>query len=68
MAYAKDTHTISLDAPVAEGVVKALCETKPWDTDLAQETSDITFLEREAESVQLKPTFPTLSSLLGRMW
>jgi len=57
MAYAKDTHTISLDAPVAEGIVKALCESKPWDTDMSQETFDIKINEQEVDSIQVKPTF-----------
>ena len=57
MGYTTDTHTISLDEPVPEGIIKMLRESAPWDTDIAQETSDIAFLEQESESVQLKPTF-----------
>ncbi len=57
MAYTKDTHTISLDAPVPEVIVKALCDSKPWDPDQSQETSDITIIEQEGDSIQVKPTF-----------
>ena len=56
MAYATDTHTISLDDPVPEGIMKVLRESAPWDTDLTQETSDITFVGQEADSFQMKPT------------
>ena len=57
MAYTTDTHTISLDVPVPEGIIKELRESAPWDADMAQDTSDITLLEQEAESIPLKPTF-----------
>jgi len=70
MAYATDTHTISLDGPVPEGMMKVVRESTPWDTDLAQETSDITVLEHEADSFQVKPTYvfdttPGFSEWLG---
>ena len=57
MAYAKDTHTISIDTPVPEGILKSLCESKPWDTDQSQETSDFTIIEQEVDSIQVKPKF-----------
>jgi len=56
MEYTTNTHTISLDEPVPEGIMKMLRESTPWDTDMAQETSDINILEQETESIQLKPT------------
>ncbi|MHC4145100.1 MAG: hypothetical protein ACYSWW_10845 [Planctomycetota bacterium] len=56
MAYSTDTHTLSLDRPVPEGIAKVLRENAPWDTDLSQETSDITCFQEEEDSIQLKPT------------
>ena len=57
MEYTTNTHTISLDEPVPEGIMKMLQESTPWDTDMAQETSDINILEHEPDSIQLKSTF-----------
>jgi hypothetical protein len=57
MAYTADTHTISFDLPVPEGIIKELQESEPWDADIAQDTSDITLLEQEAETIPLRPTF-----------
>lgn len=57
MAYTTDTHTIPLDVPVPEGIIRVSRENEPWDADMAQDTSDISLLEQEAESIPLKPTF-----------
>jgi hypothetical protein len=52
-----DTHTISLDEPVAEGVVKVLNERALWDANLEEETSDFVFLEGGEDSVPLRPAY-----------
>ena len=52
-----DTRMISLDEPLPEGVIKVLDEHVAWDADLSQETSDITSLGEEKNSLPLKPTY-----------